>query len=550
MKYFFRIITVGCALILTLHCSAKEIFTADYVVVGMGAAGAEITKLLSDKCGTSVIGIEAGANHDNDIPIKNSTFAPILESDFNPQYFYQLSQIVQPLVPNAEFNYITGRLFGGGTSINGMQYVEGTNQLYAKWQQLLGDFWSIKEIRKTFIAIEDYNGSTFQINRGEYGNLNIRQAPVKATSMAEKFVKAVTNATGFEEIFDYNIPETELGPFTRWQLTQKPNGNRESSSTAFLKPILDKSNYGKYGRHLRVLDKTTVLRVLFDGNKAIGVEVLKEGVYAKVLASKKVIICAGIYSPWILQLSGIGPKEVLKQAGVEVVVDNPNVGEHLVNQFICTATLTADPNDIGVPPSDPSALYVGGAFLPDPSEPIIPKKRGLRGIQLIGVSPESGSFAIAVIGLQPQSRGTVRIQSNDPFQIPLVDDGAFTNPSDLATFKNAFKIYIKSIAQQLHAIDSQYNLISPSLAVIDDDAALEEFILNNIDHTHHWTGTCQMGTSPINGVVDKFGNVFGVHNLVVADDSIAPFIPDGNTQACAYLIGRRIAKHIIKTDKW
>jgi choline dehydrogenase len=539
LKKFFLL---SCFLSITsiaAELESIEALCADYVVVGMGAAGAEIASRLS-QAGFSVIALEAGGNHDNDEPIKNSTFAPVLEEDYFPQYFYQLLQVLQSNADDAQFNYTTGRLLGGGTSINGEQYVEGTDQVYAQWENLLGDFWSISKIREAFLRIEKYNGFT-TCNRGHNGKLDIRQAPVVATSMATKFVQAVSAATGFAEILDYNCSQSENGPFTRWQLTQKPNGNRESSSTAFLRPMLESSQ-----PNLQILDNSTVLKILIDeDNQASGVSILKNGKPCTVCAQKKVIISAGVNSSYLLQLSGIGPRAVLEQAHVKVRVDSPNVGQNLINHLTNVALFSANPNDVGVPALDLSALYVGGAFLPDPSQPIVTNPAQLRGVQLIGSSPEPGVFAIGIIALQPKSRGSANIQNGDPLRIPLVNDNAFSDPADLQTFKDIFRVYIKNIAQQLNLIDPLYNLVAPPLAVINDDALLEEYILKNLDHTHHWTGTCKMGTSRANGVTDKFGNVFGVRNLVVADASTAPFIPDGNTQAVAYLIGDRVAEHII-----
>lgn len=527
-----------------LYGSERQ-YKADYVVVGMGAAGAGVAKLLSDNGKTSVIGIEAGGNHDHDEAIKNSTYAPILESDYFPQYFYQMQQVVQPAAEKNDFNYTTGRLFGGGSSINGEQYVRGSPQLYENWETSLGRKWSVQSIEETFKSLETYNGSTLNPSeRGFSGPVNIRQAPVIPTTMATKFVNATALATGFDEILDYNLPETPMGPFTRWQLFQKPNGNRESSSTAYLEPIIERKKGDNCKRKLKIFDKTTVLRVVFDGNKAIGVKVLKNGKYATVYARKKVILCAGVYSPWILQASGIGPKQQLKAAGINVIYDNPNVGRNLINQLISVAMFNANPNDIGVPVDDPNALYVGGAFLPDPT---LDQTR--RGVQLIGISPGSGQFAIAMILLQPKSRGNVIVQSEDPLQVPMVDDGALTNPDDLASFVGTYKVYIKGIAEQLQIIDETYSLVSPPMEVIDDDQALEEYILSTIDHTHHWAGTCRMAPLDQGGVVDHHGNVFGVKNLVVADDSIAPFIPDGNTAACAFMIGKKIAEDIIQQSR-
>lgn len=523
-------------------CASEEALRADYVVVGMGAAGAGIAKILSDNQKVSVIGLEAGANCDNHEEIKNPIYSMTLEEDFFPQYFYQLQQIVQENAPEVAFNYTTGRLFGGGSSVNGMQYVQGSPALYKEWEYLLGASWSVNKIRDTFKALEHFFGETpNHASRGYHGAVNIRQAPKSPTAMARKFVDAVSQATSYPQIMDYNDPYTPIGPFTQWQLFQNPNKTRESSSTAYLKDILNDKFHGMHSRQLRVLERATVLRVIFEGDTAVGVEYLCNGKCGTAYANKKVILSAGVYSPWLLQLSGIGPKDVLEKAGVEVIYDNPNVGKNLINHFISMAVFQANPKDRGLRKNDPEALYTGGAFLPDPTPPV---KSNRRGVQMIGMSAGPGNFILASIAVQPKSRGSLVIQSADPLQVPLVDDGAFMHPADLITYKNIYKIYIKDIAEKLNAIDSQYVLVAPSLSVIEDDQALEDYIVNTIEHTHHWAGTCRMAPLNKGGVVDENGHVYGVRNLIVADDSIAPFIPDGNTAACAFMIGRKIAKEL------
>lgn len=521
-------------------------YQADYVVVGMGAAGAGVAKILSDDNKHSVIGIEAGGDYDDQKPIFDSTFAPLLEPNYFPNYFYQLQQVNQVNADDAQFNYTTGRALGGGSSINGLQDVWGSLAVYTQWEELLGPTWSTRSIFKTFKKVETYHGiTTDPSERGRNGPVSIRQAPVNPTSMATKFVNATVAATGFPEIIDYNVTNTPIGPFTRWQLFQKISGLRESSSTAYLKPYVNDKLEGKGKRKLRILDRTTVVKILFKGNKAVGVRVLKNGKFANVCANKKVILCAGIYSNWLLQVSGIGPKDQLQSVGIEVLFDNPAVGQGLKNQLVSVATFKADPADVGVPPNDPAALYVGGAFLPDPTPPVDPTRRG---IELIGISSGSGNFTLAIIATQPKSTGTVMVQSGDYLQIPLVNDNAFSNPADLQTFINAYRSYVLPIANQLHAIDPLYVLDTPDAATIADDDKLTDYILSTINHTHHWTGTCRMAPLDQGGVVDVHGNVYGVENLVVADDSIAPFIPDGNTAACAFMIGRKIALDISKQN--
>jgi len=363
--------------------------------------------------------------------------------------------------------------------------------------------------------------------------------------MAKKLVSAMEQATGFPRILDYNDPRTPLGPFTRWQLFQKLAGQRESSSTAFLSSdIMNASGYGVNNRKLWVYSKSTVLRVLFSQRRAIGIEFIREGEYVRAYAHKKVIISAGINSSQLLMLSGIGPAALLEKADIPVVFDNPSVGTNLKNHTLNSATFTTNLNDKPLPPNDPNALYVGGAFLPDPTTGASQKQRG---VQLVGIS-SNGLLNIVILFLQPKSRGSIKVQSNDPLKIVLADEGFLENPADLEVIKNIYRIYIKNIAAKLTAIDPAYRLISPALDIINDDTSLEEFIKQNFGHNHHQQGALRMAPLDKGGVVDYEGRVYGVKDLIVADDSIIPFTVDGNTSAPAYLIGLTIAQQLLKQE--
>lgn len=518
--------------------------TFDYIVIGTGPAGAVIAKILTDDKKTSVLVLEAGENKDRDRPIRDSTFALELEEQFFAQYFWQGEGVPQEGVDERSFEWTTGRLAGGGSSINGEQYVRPTATVLSKWERLLGPIWSPRRAMQRFKRMERFNGETQNAEaHGFNGRIDIRQAPQNPTSMANKLVLAIERATGFDEILDYNDPETPLGPFTRWQLFQKPNGRRESSSTAFLSSdIVDPGGHGVNGRKLNVSYKSTALRVLFEKKRAVGVEFLKEGQCQKAYARKKVIISAGINSAQLLMLSGIGPAADLRAARIPIVFPNPNVGKRLTNHTLNFAVFTTNPNDHPLPAEDPSALYTGGAFLPDPSPGADPQ---VRGVQLAGIG-SSDTLTLAIIFLKPKSRGSIRIQSNDPLQIVLADEGFLQNLDDLETIKNIYNIYIRNIAAQLQAIDPAYRLISPTPDILNDDARLEEFIKENFAHNHHQQGSLRMAPIRNGGVVDRRGAVHGVRDLIVADDSIIPFTVDGNTSAPAFLIGRTIAEQLTK----
>lgn len=519
--------------------SKKSIY--DYIVIGTGPAGAVIAKTLTDDKKTSVLLVEAGENNDRDKPIRDSAFAPELEEQFSQKYFWQGEGIPQEGLDDRAFEWTTGRLLGGGSSINGEQYVRPTPAVLREWERLLGPLWSPRRATLRFKRLEKYNGrSDHPRIRGYSGRIDIRQAPRNPTAMAEKLVAAIVQATGYPEILDYNDPRTPLGPFTRWQLYQNPNGTRESSSRAFLSSdVMLPNGHGANGRKLRVFLKTTALRILFLHRRAHGVELLKEGKRIAAYARKKVIVAAGIHSAQLLMLSGIGPAPILRQAGIPVVFDNPHVGKRLRNHTLNFATFTVNPLDHALPPNDPNALYAGGAFLPDPSG----DRPDRRAVQLIGIGGD-GTLTIAILFLRPKSRGSIEIQNNDPLKIVLADEGFLANPEDLESVKNIYRVYIKEIAARLEAIDPAYRLASPTLDVIDDDARLEEFIKQNFDHNHHQQGSLRMAPLTRGGVVDRRGRVHGVRDLIVADASVIPFTVDGNTSAATFLIGYTIARQL------
>lgn len=514
----------------------------DYIVVGTGPAGAVIAKTLTDDKKTSVLVLEAGENNDKDQPISDSRFAPELEEEFFPQYFWQGEGVPQPKLDNRTFEWTTGRLSGGGSSINGEQYVRPTPAVLREWEMLLGSLWSPEQAIKAFKQLESFHGKTNSPEfHGLNGRLNIRQTPRTPPLMTQKLVSAMEQATGFKRILDYNDPKTPLGPFTRWQLFQKINGQRESSSTAFLSSdIMTPEGIGVNGRKLKVLFKSTALRILFNDNIAAGIEFLKEGKKVRAFARKKVIISAGINSAQLLMMSGIGPANNLMEVGIPVIFDNPNVGVFLTNHTLNTATFTVNKRDIPAIQNDPFSLYNGGAFLPTPLKGNNDRRRG---VQLIGIFSE-GNLNIAILFLQPRSRGKIEIQSNDPLKIVLADEGFLTNRYDMEAVKAIYRTYIKEIAVKLSSIDPKYQLINPTMDTIENDEELENYIRENFDHNHHQQSSLRMAPLNQGGVVDRLGNVHGVENLIVADASIIPFTVDGNTSASAYLIGYTIAKHL------
>jgi choline dehydrogenase len=547
---------------------------ADYVIVGIGTAGCLLARKLSDNHDFSVIGIEAGLNNIDTVPIKNSVYTGVqygLPNNYYPEYFYAQKPVLNgsltynedpiktnhingsdiPIVQNETTigDYTTGRILGGGSSINGEQYVRGTSAYYDEWATAVADNrWSATSADHVFKELEDYLGSTPNPSvHGYKGHLHIRQAPVIPTTMATKFSQAVTNALGYVGIpdDDYNNPATPLGPFTRWELFQNPNTTRCSAATAFLGPsVMTKEGHGVHGRKLEIIFKATANKIIWKKNKAVGVRVIVNGESKNIYANLKVIVCLGIHSAEFLQRSGVGPKSLLDELKIKTIYNNPNVGKNWSNQTLVPVVFSANPNDPALPANDLAALYTGGAFLP----PLLPQSDpALRGFQLIGAG-STGQFDMIVIDLQPHSLGTIRIQSSDPFQVSLVDNNYMNDPDgfDLQSYVLAFQNYVQPIATALHSIDSQYQLIAPTAF---DTPTLQDYIISNFNHTHHWRGSNRMTKTASDGVVDSTGHVFGVKNLVICDNSVIPIMSDGNTCAPVYMTALTIAKHLIKIAK-
>lgn len=547
--------------------------TADYVIIGAGTAGAVLAKRLSDDKKTSVVVLHNGKNLTNDPLIKYSKNIPLtvlaallgspdpidvctLPSNLqkpverllqrlpplsNPLYINGVT-IPQPEADNRPLLWVMALPEGGASSINAGVWCEGTEQVYSQWQAIAGPLWSVDRIFNTYRHLETYQGETTNPQaRGEHGPINVHQIP--STPLSRTFTRAIVQATGFPYVLDYNDPNTPIGVSSRMQITQRGTHGRYrvSSATAFLnKKVMHPNGQGVNGRKLEVLFETTALKTIWEGNTAIGVEFDRNSKTEQVFARKGVIVCAGLYSSKFLLDSGVGPAPLLQSLGIPVIYDNLNVGQCLADQPHVLTLFTSNPADT---PDHPESVFSEISWLPTPGgDPTV------RTVRFTSVSLVPGLTLGIVDLIQPLSRGSVSINSSNPLDPPVIDLGELSNQNDLELFESAFTNYVKAINKSIHEIDPLYEMIVPDPAILDDPAALQVYIKEEVDANMHFQSHCRMAPLDQGGVVDSTGHVYGVRNLMVADDSIVPQLTDGSPMASAYLIGANISQIILEGE--
>lgn len=531
----------------------------DYVVVGTGPGGASIAEMLSRDPRNKVYVLEAGFNGtDDELLDIVGPQTGTLTSDHFAKYFWQQAQEKAEVIPHRpSLQYTGGKVLGGGSRVNGMQWVKGTDWIYEKWVEATDDdLWNVTNVMNAYKEMESYIGDIPDYTRrGSSGRIPVLDSmlqPPQTTlsSVAEKFVTAMEQLTGLSRLSDYNLltPFSRVGPFGRYQKTVQAGTptRRMSSEKIFLSPdVLARPN-------IHVITDSFVTKVLIDKYKtAYGVSYIKEGKEYHAYAKKRVILSAGINTPIILQHSGIGNATYLESIGVKPIHDNPNVGRFYDHQGLF-AFFLKNSSDVGS--LNPGDLYEGGAWLPNPT-PNATEDASPRRIQFINIDAGPVLFMV-VVDLQSQKEGYVRIRDNNPLRAPMSSDNIFVPPEgdvDKTTYVNAVKEYICKLRDEYQgagvgpAVDTSYELINPPYSICSDDNAIAEYVRTNLlTQGLHWTSSARMGKKDDGiSVTDSRGSVWGIKGLTVSDASLLPRLHDGNTQAPAYLVGHVIGKEIL-----
>lgn len=531
----------------------QGVWTADYIVVGTGAGGSPLLRKLTDDYSYSAIGLEAGDNHDADPDI--SIPANML--------FIDKMKYNWLMVDNLKREVGVGRMTGGATSHNGMMYYRPSLAYINLLHDYGGVSWSPSRVKADIIELENYvtnDGSPIAASRGTGGFLDIRK-PLDgphdgANSLAFKIANWTAFGTGYAINNDYNnwdptegrtTLNAQLGPYPRIQLLQSADGSKRISAyTAFLPRYIlnEDGSAADSRRQLKVFLKSTVTKILFNGNRAIGVLYVQDGVQYKVLARKEVILAASVFTSQLLQVSGVGPSNLLSSLGIPVIVDSPNVGKHLSNHVSLSVPFFFNSTEFpGVTASDPGALYPGGALFPlwDSNGP---HETGFNEFQLTWFSVPPSYFAGIVVMHRPKSVGTVNIQSSDPLQIPIHNENILSDPYDVDKFsKFMYYCFQNKIADYITSQNPAYGAAIPRWNSLNDAKA---YLLANAGRAYHYNGQARMAQSINDGVVDGKLRVYGTVGLRVVGSPVLPEMGDFALTGPSILTGYRLAKMLIQ----
>lgn len=529
---------------------------ADYVVVGSGSAGAIVARRLAD-AGLSVILIESGRRQRNMIVTVPGMCGAIHAATFLQR------RLTWPAytVPQANMNGRTlpqshGRVLGGGSVVNGMAFVRGNRQNFDSWAAEGNGGWGFEDVLPSFKRLERFEDGASDL-RGGSGPITVERATGLAEA-TESYLTALAGTAGVGFNDDYNGAE-QAGVAPLQQSVRA--GRRVGTDRGYL-------NDGP--PNLRILTGVTATRVVVEGGRAVGIDVVGGPGRAPrtIWVEREVILSAGaLGTPRLLMISGIGPAGHLRRHGIDVLADLP-VGDNLHDHLFVPISFQVRTGRSAAPAKFASALvkeklrprsthlshtlfeavgFVNSGIrtdVPDLQMFILPMSyptnQDTPGIHL---APDPApSLTLMPTMVYPQSRGTVRLASTDPFTAPLIDPNYLAEGADLETLIAGIELARESMAHPAIAADVRREVLpGPETA---DKASLAAFVRANASGVYHPVGTCRMGTDQ-RAVVDSQLRVRGVEGLRVVDASIMPSIVGGNTNAAAMMIGERAAELLL-----
>jgi choline dehydrogenase len=448
-----------------------------------------------------------------------------------------------------------GKVLGGSSSINGLLYVRGQHEDYDRWRQRGNDGWGYDDVLPYFKKAENQARGADEFH-GVGGPLPVSELS-HVDPLSAAFIEAAAE-TGIPKNADFNGATQEGAGY--FQTTTR-HGRRASTAVAYLRSARNRTN-------LQIETAALAQRILFEERRAVAVEYRKEGALRTVRARKEILICSGAYnSPQLLQLSGVGPADLLRRHGIDVVLDASGVGndlqDHLQVRVVMRCTQRITLNDVVNSPArkvmaglryaafrtGPLSIAAGtsGAFFktnprlstPDVQIHFLPFSTDKMGEKLHSFS----GFSASVCQLRPESRGSLRIRSADPAAPPEIRINYLATEVDRTTNVEGLKILrriLRAPALKPYVVDE----VDPGAKVSTDEELLNHCRQRG-STIYHPTSTCRMGNDPL-AVVDQRLRVRGLEGLRVVDGSIMPDLVSGNTNAAIIMIAEKASDMILQ----